>query len=146
VPNQSDLTLGRRSLIRPRNGTARPLRMSIPIITRKGTPLGAPVTLTYFSENASRIPISSPPTSVIGNDANPPTSAAVRAGTTVSTKSSGDILLLTTALKIIPARADKAHPSAQLPAAMRLVDQPRVAVAVSFSATPVVASPKRDHR
>ena len=89
----------------------------------------------------SMTPIRTPPSSVSGNEVNPPTSAAASAGTSSSrTWLTESPMMGTTRM---PARPARPAPAAQFSVAMSSGERPRDAAASWFSATARVARPKR---
>ena len=88
--------------------------------------------------------MSSPPSSVSGNERNPPTSAAASAGTISSVSPITDSPAMFTTRTA--ASTASIEPSAQFTVATRSGEMPWAAVARRFSATAVVASPNGVNR
>jgi hypothetical protein len=98
----------------------------------------------YQDDSDSRTPTSRPPRNVMGNEENPPTRAAARAGMTVSAPMEG--LRPVNGPMRIPANPASAPPMVQLMAMILVGDHPSADEAIEFSALAVVAIPKRVYR
>jgi len=98
----------------------------------------------YHDDSDSRTPTSKPPTNVMGNEENPPTRAAARAGTIVKDPTEG--LRPVNGPIRIPASPASAPPTVQLMAMILVGDHPRADDAIEFSALAVVAMPNRVYR
>src|SRR6478672_2496113 len=109
-----------------------------------GTAVGQPGALTYRVTSACATPNASPANIVIGNEANRPTTAATRVGTT--TKANALLLRVVIGTSRIAAAPPRAAPSAQLAIAIRSGEIASDPAATGFSATAEVSRPNRVNR
>ena len=144
-------TSGGRSDASLRRGSARPRTMSTTMMTTNGTdrphPCSAAGSDTFVCRNAislSSTPMSRPPASVSQYDRNAPTSAAAMPGTTSSARFvTLSPLTFTTRIAATTARPP---PSPQFAPATMSGEMPSIAGTRRFSATALVAIPKRVRR
>src|ERR1035437_2226306 len=110
------------------------------VTKRNGTAVSQPGEDTYRVTSDWVTPMTRPAAVVIGKEENLPMTAAASTGTMI--KESVVILRLVMGTSSMAANPPRAAPTPQLTVAMRLGEMARVAAAVGFSATAVVARPK----
>ena len=106
----------------------------------KGTAVSQPGVDTYRVTSLWATPMASPAMVVIGNEENPPMTAAATMGMTMSERFAALSVVMGTSR--MAARPPRAAPTAQFTPATRSGEIASEAAAAGFSATAVVARPK----